>query len=66
MSGAVCVILQVKKRALYCTSSAIWSARVWRSASSLRMSDSSAMATVELWRQARKTVREKEREAERD
>lgn len=49
----------------YCTSSAIWSARVCRSASSLRMSDSSAMMTVELWPQTRRTGKEKEREGGR-
>lgn len=38
----------VGERLLYCTSSAIWSARVCRSASSLRMSESSAMMNVHL------------------
>lgn len=51
----------------HCTSSAIWSARVCRSASSLRMSDSSAMMTAELWLQTRKTAGgERERQRERE
>lgn len=61
-------VMDVKKKdvwcagvLLYCTSSAIWSARVCRSASSLRMSESSAMMNVHLWTSHRKRCGEMEK-----